>query len=128
MSNATGGVLALLKLEALAVTATAALLYNHFNFSWATFLIFFLLPDISLLAFLISAKVGALFYNATHSYIGVFVLLAIGLYVENSTLMQASLIWSTHIGFDRLLGYGLKYNSGFHNTHLGMIGQKNRNI
>jgi hypothetical protein len=32
------------------------------------------------------------------------------------------LIWVAHIGFDRLLGYGLKYPTGFGNTHLGKLG------
>jgi len=26
-----------------------------------------------------------------------------------------------HIGFDRALGYGLKYPSGFKDTHLGRV-------
>ena len=29
------------------------------------------------------------------------------------------LIWIAHIGFDRALGYGLKYPTGFGDTHLG---------
>lgn len=37
--------------------------------------------------------------------------------------MAAGLIWSAHIGFDRALGYGLKYASGFGATHLGRIGR-----
>jgi hypothetical protein len=28
-----------------------------------------------------------------------------------------------HIGLDRALGYGLKYNAGFVFTHLGRIGK-----
>jgi hypothetical protein len=30
------------------------------------------------------------------------------------------LIWTAHIGFDRALGIGLKYPTGFGDTHLGM--------
>jgi len=33
------------------------------------------------------------------------------------------MIWLAHIGFDRALGYGLKYASGFGFTHLGRIGK-----
>ena len=33
------------------------------------------------------------------------------------------LIWTAHIGFDRALGYGLKYPTGFGDTHLGRIGR-----
>jgi hypothetical protein len=28
-------------------------------------------------------------------------------------------VWVGHIGADRLLGYGLKFESGFRDTHLG---------
>jgi hypothetical protein len=34
------------------------------------------------------------------------------------------LIWIAHIGFDRALGYGQKYSSGFGDTHLGRIGRR----
>ena len=37
---------------------------------------------------------------------------------------RLALIWAAHIGFDRLLGYGLKYGAGFGFTHLGRIGRK----
>ncbi|MCS4316879.1 hypothetical protein M2407_001178 [Serratia sp. BIGb0234] len=38
--------------------------------------------------------------------------------------LMAALIWGAHIGFDRALGYGLKYASGFADTHLGGLGRK----
>ena len=34
-------------------------------------------------------------------------------------LHALALIWAAHIGFDRALGYGLKYAAGFGVTHLG---------
>ena len=34
-----------------------------------------------------------------------------------------ALAWLLHIGIDRALGHGLKYASGFHDTHLGRIGR-----
>jgi hypothetical protein len=33
------------------------------------------------------------------------------------------LIWTSHVGMDRALGYGLKLPSGFQDTHLGRIGK-----
>ena len=36
------------------------------------------------------------------------------------------LIWLAHIGTDRLLGYGLKYDDHFQHAHLGMLGGKER--
>ena len=34
------------------------------------------------------------------------------------TILLLSLIWTAHIGFDRLLGFGLKYPARFKDTHL----------
>ena len=38
-------------------------------------------------------------------------------------ILSIAMIWLAHIGFDRALGYGLKYASGFGFTHLGRIGK-----
>ena len=54
-------------------------------------------------------------------------LLGIFAMVTSSALaMHLSLIWCAHIGFDRALGYGLKYDAGFSFTHLGRIGRRAR--
>ena len=34
------------------------------------------------------------------------------------TCAQLGLIWTAHIGVDRLLGFGLKYPTQFHDTHI----------
>jgi hypothetical protein len=39
------------------------------------------------------------------------------------TLLAIAAVWAAHIGFDRMLGYGLKYSSAFGDTHLGRIGR-----
>jgi hypothetical protein len=33
--------------------------------------------------------------------------------------MALALVWLAHVGLDRLLGMGLKYNDRFAHTHLG---------
>ena len=38
-------------------------------------------------------------------------------------MLSIAMIWLAHIGFDRALGYGLKYAGGFGFTHLGRIGK-----
>ena len=43
--------------------------------------------------------------------------------MEAPLLLSISMIWLAHIGFDRTLGYGLKYSAGFGFTHLGRIGK-----
>ena len=38
-------------------------------------------------------------------------------------VLSLAMIWLAHIGIDRALGYGLKYQTGFAFTHLGRIGK-----
>jgi hypothetical protein len=46
-----------------------------------------------------------------------------GYFVGPPILVTVALIWATHVGIDRALGYGLKYPSAFGDTHLGRIGR-----
>jgi hypothetical protein len=126
-----GGVRTLLRLEGAALLGAALLLYGEAHAPWQRFLIFFLAPDLSFAFYLFGARAGALAYNSVHSTLG-----AIGLFVLASagpiepalraTLLSFALIWLAHIGFDRMLGYGLKYSRGFSFTHLGAIGKAAR--
>lgn len=96
--------------------------YAHTGSGWVLFAPLFLLPDLSLLAYLGGPKVGAVGYNVAHSYV---LPIALGLASSlsgNPTLLLIALIWVSHIGFDRALGYGSKYPTGFGDTHLGPIG------
>jgi hypothetical protein len=40
---------------------------------------------------------------------------------ESDAAVAVALIWVTHIGVDRAIGYGLKYPSGFKDTHLQRV-------
>lgn len=121
--NTLGGVRLVLRIEGLFVLVAALLVYSRLDFSWSTFAIFFLAPDLSFLGYLAGARVGAIAYNCAHSYIGSITCLLSGFLLSNPTLMLAGVIWCAHVGFDRSLGYGLKYASGFSDTHLGQIGR-----
>lgn len=46
-----------------------------------------------------------------------------GLALGASLPVAIALVWAAHVGFDRMLGYGLKYASGFGHTHLGVVGK-----
>ena len=63
-------------------------------------------------------------YNLLHLY-GMGLLLAAAglLMLGNGLLAITGLLWLAHVGFDRMLGYGLKEPSGFNDTHLGRIGR-----
>lgn len=119
----TGGVRGLLRLEGLVVLVAALLAYSRYGDGWATFLIYFLVPDLSFLGYLAGPKIGAVAYNCAHSYIGAVACLSAGVFFSVPMLLTIALIWCAHIGFDRVLGYGLKYQTGFGFTHLGRIGK-----
>jgi hypothetical protein len=86
------------------------------------FALLFLLPDLSMLGYLVSRHVGAACYNAGHSYLGPAALAALGAALNVHVLLCFACIWAAHVGFDRLLGYGLKYGTRFGDTHLGLRG------
>lgn len=123
MGGAEGGVKILLRLEGLAMLAGAAALYAHLGMDWNVFAILFLAPDLSFLGYLFGPRAGALAYNAAHSIVGPMLLSGFAIAAPASSVLVAALIWFAHIGFDRALGYGLKYASGFGFTHLGRIGR-----
>jgi hypothetical protein len=122
-SFAKGGVKFIFQLEGLCVLALSLLAYAKFGSDWGTFALLFFVPDIFMLGYLLNAKVGAIFYNTSHSYVMPLLVLGVGIYVNAPTVLAVGIIWTAHIGFDRMLGYGLKYSNGFRFTHLGMIGR-----
>ncbi|WP_397437164.1 DUF4260 domain-containing protein [Polaromonas sp. UC242_47] len=121
--SAGGTVRGVLRLEGLAVVALALAAYAQFGAGWGFFAWLVLLPDLSFLAYLAGPRVGAISYNAAHSYVGALALLAWGVLGAMPVLLALGLVWCVHIGVDRALGYGLKYASGFGATHLGRLGR-----
>ncbi len=121
--SASGGVKAVLRLEGAAAFATAIALYAHAGFSWLALVILFLAPDVSMLAYLVGPRAGALAYNLVHTYALALPLALVGFALGSPVASALGLIGVAHIGFDRMLGYGLKYASGFGDTHLGRIGR-----
>jgi hypothetical protein len=119
----TGGPRTILRLEGLAVLIAAVWLYFHTGFEWRLFAILFLAPDLSFAGYLFGPRVGAMAYNTAHSSNGAIGLGIAALVVNQPVMAAIALIWLAHIGFDRALGYGLKYRAGFGFTHLGRIGR-----
>src|SRR3954468_6249357 len=108
-----------LRLEGAAVFALAALMYQRGGHSWIIFAVLFLSPDLSFMAYLTGPRRGALSYNIAHSYVGPVLTLALEIISRRPPVVGC--IWAAHIGFDRALGYGLKYPSSFSDTHLGQL-------
>lgn len=116
---AAGGVRALLRAEGLALAAAATAAYAHAGFSWGLFAALFLAPDLSFAAYWLGSKWGAAAYNLVHSTIAPLALGVVAFALGAPLLQAIALIALAHIGFDRALGYGLKYSAGFGATHLG---------
>ena len=111
----------LLRIEELALLIAAVALYAHFHFSWRLFAVLFLAPDLFMLGYLANPRVGSALYNLGHFLFVPLVLFFVA-YATNRPLMLAiAIIWASHIAFDRLLGYGLKYPAHFKDTHLQHI-------
>ncbi|MBM4763732.1 DUF4260 family protein [Bacillus sp. B15-48] len=91
------------------------------QFSWLLFFVLLLVPDISMLGYLINNKIGARLYNFFHTYTIVIIVISWGLLLENQTALAIGLIWSAHIGMDRMIGYGLKYPTEFKDNHLNRV-------
>jgi hypothetical protein len=119
LGQTTGQVRALLRLEGLALLGASLLVYAHSHASWLTLAEFFLAPDLIFAAYFFGPRIGAVGYNAMHSTILPLILGGIAFAMNTPILLTAALIWLGHIGFDRALGFGLKYPDAFGHTHLG---------
>jgi hypothetical protein len=120
----TGGLRTMLRLEGLVLFMGMTLLYGVWDGSWWIYAILFLAPDLSFAGYLGGPRPGAIVYNAAHSYMAPMALMTAGFALSSPLVLSIAMIWLAHIGFDRALGYGLKYAHGFGFTHLGLIGKK----
>lgn len=70
-----------------------------------------------MLGYLAGPRTGGLSYNVVHTYT-LPLLGAVGFWADAGFGLLVALIWAGHIGADRVLGYGFKFESGFKDTHL----------
>lgn len=110
-----------LRLEGLALLVFGLWAYLALHGTVAAFLTLALLPDASMLLYLGGNAIGAGAYNLMHSTVGAALLAAAGLLTAHPWMLQGAAIWVCHIGGDRLLGFGLKYPSGFRDNHLQRV-------
>ena len=115
----------ILKLESFAFFIATVWAYYLVGTSWWLFLVLILVPDIFMIGYLKNSKLGALVYNIGHMYVVPLLLLGTYLSFHILVLLPISIIWLAHISMDRMLGYGLKLDTGFKDTHLGVIGKNN---
>ncbi|KAA3664159.1 MAG: DUF4260 family protein, partial [Chloroflexi bacterium] len=101
----------LLRIEGLTVLGTAVTLYALSNFSWWTFVLLLLAPDLAMLGYTINKQVGSILYNIFHTYPLPALLILLSFLINAPFALQLGLIWLAHIGMDRIFGYGLKYGT-----------------
>ena len=111
----------LLHWEGAAILLVTCLFYQQVHGSWRWFALLFLAPDLFMLGYLANKKVGALVYNLVHTYTVPALVLAALLFSGQTSHCWLVLIWVAHIAWDRLLGYGLKYETAFKDTHLQRV-------
>lgn len=112
-----------LKLEYLALIGLGMAAFGQTGCSWWWFAGLFFAPDLSMLGYLVNTKAGTVCYNIFHHLAVAVLIFLIGKQSGITVLEAAGSILLAHSAFDRLLGYGLKYGSGFKHTHLGTIGR-----
>ena len=112
----------LLRIEGAALAIASIYMFHRLGGNWWLFASLILVPDVSLLGYLGGTRLGAIAYNALHVTLGPLVCAALGFLLPSFDLIQVALVWGAHVGIDRALGLGLKYNAGFGFTHLGRIG------
>ena len=83
----------LLHMEGLAVLALSAFAYARMDASWLWFALLSLVPDLFMVGYLFNPRVGAFTYNLAHTCVGPL------------------------LAFGGLLGYGLKSETAFQDTH-----------
>ncbi len=114
----------ILKIEEVGLLFLSIYLFSVLHFDWWWFLALILAPDISMFAYIINSKVGAIGYNLFH-HKGIAILIyLIGIYFNNEFIQFTGIILLGHSSMDRIFGYGLKYKNSFNHTHLGIIGNK----
>ncbi len=115
-------VLILLRLEGVAAFVAGVLGYFTLTDGWLTLAVFALAPDLAMFGYAFGPRVGAQLYNLAHTYLIPALLGALGLWLLPA-LLPVACVWLAHIGIDRALGYGLKSETGFGLTHLGVVGR-----
>ena len=113
----TGRPLRWLRLEAAVLLTGALVAYSITGQPWWPVSATILLPDLFAAGYLAGPRFGAFLYNIAHSTAMPAAVAGLGWRLREPLLLALGLIWLAHIGGDRLLGFGLKYDDQFQHTH-----------
>lgn len=115
----------IVSLESLGLFILSIFLFSQLSYAWWLFPALLLLPDLSMIGYAFGPKIGAILYNIFHHQLLGISLYLMGIYGQLEVLQLIGIIIFAHSAMDRVFGYGLKYFSGFQDTHLGKIGKSN---
>ena len=107
-----------LRAEGLAALLVALAVYFTVDGPIWMLIALILAPDLSMVGYFAGPRIGSLTYNVVHTYVVPLALGGVGVWVDAPLAIQIAAIWTGHIGLDRLFGYGLKFPTGFKDTHL----------
>lgn len=107
-----------LRIEGLAALGIALGTYFELGGPLWLLAVLALAPDVSMLGYLAGPRIGALSYNVFHTYTVPIVLGGVGFWADVPLAVLVAAVWVGHIGVDRVVGFGLKYETGFEDTHL----------
>jgi hypothetical protein len=111
----------LIHIEGAAIFASAIFAYASLEGSLLLFLVLLLVPDLGMLGYLHNAQLGSMTYNAVHTYAAPLVLAGVAVVTGWELGLLLAIIWTAHIGMDRMVGYGLKYPTQFKETHINRV-------
>ena len=86
------------------ILAGALWLYALHGGSSLSFALAFLAPDLSLIAFAVSARTGVAAYNVMHSYAVPTGLFLVSFVAPGIDLLSVAFAWLAHVSFDRSIG------------------------
>ncbi|MFV8343406.1 DUF4260 domain-containing protein [Flavobacterium sp. XS2P39] len=113
----------IIKLEELGLFVLGVYFFNQLDYVWWWFLVLILTPDLSMIGYVFGDKTGASCYNLFHHRGIAIALYFAGVYLHQNEIQLSAVILFSHSSMDRMFGYGLKYETGFKDTHLGQIGK-----
>jgi hypothetical protein len=115
-----------LRLEGLVILVAGAVAFARLGGDLLWFLPAMLVPDLAIAGYLGGPRIGALVYNFVHNWATGLIVAGAGLALGATPLALAGVVLIAHTGMDRAAGYGLKFVTGFGDTHLGRIGKAAR--
>jgi len=113
-----------LRLEGAAAFVAGLALYGWLGGPSLLVVPLLLVPDLSMVGYLRDPRIGAITYNAAHTWAPGLAVLGLGLATDATAVAILGAVLIAHVDMDRAAGYGLKLPTSFHDTHLGRIGRE----